>query len=410
MDYPIQNISVKLNPNEENVIIPLEGSNLIIVGNNGAGKTRFLNRIFEWLNIFYSYHDVYCVESIGKQAEIFKKQLKHYKQDDQNYINFEGHYNGEVAKLRRLEELNIIFSSPTLFKREIKQKNVLLKFLQAQRKYESNQSNQLTSIESLFENYKHQNDNNLTEASSYFESFLVSMSNYSLLQKGSDNIDEFKRVDRTIRQIESDMKSLLESEDLKLHYNLSSLRMEILQKGREPLRFQMLPSGFASILAIYAELIMHAELRKINKDDLDGIVIIDEIDAHLHVTLQKKVFNFFAKSFPNIQFIISTHSPFVVQSVSDSVIFNLSTKEIMKDLSLYSYTSIISGLLGEATSSEELNNLLSELDMLSRESRFDDRFHELSAIIEKDLEKMDSKSKSIFMIAQNKFTDWEENE
>lgn len=410
MDYPIQKISVKLHPNEENINIPLEGKNLIIVGDNGAGKTKFLNRIFEWLNIFYSYHDVYCVESIEKQAKLYKEQLNFYNKDDQNYINFERNYNNEMEKLRALDNLNLIFSSATLFKKEITQKKVLLKFLQAHRKYESNQNNQLTSIDSLFDNYKNQNHNNHIDASSYFESFLVSMSNYALLQKGSDNLHEFDRVNRNIRKVESDIKSLLESDDLKLHYNLNSLRMEILQKGREPLKFQMLPSGFASILAIYAELIMHAELRKIDKDSLDGIVIVDEIDAHLHVTLQKKVFNFFAKSFPNIQFIISTHSPFVVQSVSDSVIFNLSTKEIMEDLSLYSYTSIISGLLGESTSSEELNNLLNELDILSRGNNFNERFHELTSIIEKNFEKMDSKSKSIFMIAQNNFTDWEEKQ
>jgi len=410
MDYPIKNISVKLNPNEENVNIPLEGKNLIIVGNNGAGKTKFLNRIFECLNKFYNYHDIYCIENIEKQAGFLKEQLKYHNHDDINYINFERNYNNEIEKLRELHELNITFFSATLFKKEIVQKKLLLKFLQAHRKYESNQDNQLTSIDSLFENYNKQPDNIYNQASNFFESFLVSMSNYALLQKGSDNFDEFNRVNKNILKIESDIKSLLESDDLKLHYNLNSLRMEILQKGREPLKFQMLPSGFASILAIYAELIMHAELRKIDKDNLNGIVIVDEIDAHLHVTLQKKVFNFFANSFPNIQFIISTHSPFVVQSVSDSVIFNLSTKEILKDLSLYSYTSIISGLLGETTSSEELNNLLNELDILSRENNFNDRFHELSSIIEKSFEKMDSKSKSIFMITQNKFTEWEEKE
>jgi len=410
MDYFIKSISVKVNANEENVNILLKGKNLIIVGNNGAGKTKFLNRIFDWLNRFYSYHEVYSVENIEKQAAIYKEQLKYHNKDDQSYTNYERSYNAELEKIKELDELNIIFSSAALFKKEISQKKVLLKFFQAYRKYESNQANQLTSVDSLFENYKNQINNNHNEASSYFESFLVSMSNYSLLQKGSGNLDEFNRVDGNIRKIESDLKSLLESDDLKLHYNLSSLRMEILQKGREPLKFQMLPSGFASILAIYAELIMHAELRKIDKDSLDGIVIIDEIDAHLHVTLQKKVFNFFANSFPKIQFIISTHSPFVVQSVSDSVIFSLSTKEIMEDLSLYSYTSIISGLLGETTSSEELNNLLNELDILSRDNNFNERFHELTSIIEKSFGKMDSKSKSIFMIAQNKFTDWEEKE
>ncbi|HCD6386302.1 TPA: AAA family ATPase, partial [Escherichia coli] len=96
---------------------------------------------------------------------------------------------------------------------------------------------------------------------------------------------------------------------------------------------------------------------KIRKHDMTGIVLIDEIDAHLHVTLQKKVFSFFSSSFPQIQFIVSTHSPFVIQSVSDAIIFNLSTLDQMGDLSLYSYTAIIKGLLGEDVSSDKLNAL-----------------------------------------------------
>lgn len=409
MEHPIESISVKLRSNEENVTIPLGGNNLIVVGDNGAGKTNFLNRIYFWLNRFYQYHDVYCIEVIQKQAENYRQQLSHFNKDSQNYVNYQNNYNNEMEKIRDLEALNVLFSSPTLFKREITHKKLLLKFFQAHRKYESHQANQLTSIDSLFQSYNNNIDNNQQDASNIFESFLVSMSNYALIQKGSENFSEFRRVEKVINLIEEDIRDLLESDDLKLHYNLNTLRMEILKEKREPLGFQMLPSGFASILAIYAELIMHAELRKIEKENLEGIVIIDEIDAHLHVTLQKKVFTFFAKSFPGIQFLISTHSPFVVQSVSDAVIFNLSTKETMKDLSLYSYTSIISGLLGEATSSEELNSLLSEIDMLARNNDFNDRYVELSNILEKNIEKMDAKSKSILLIAQNKFTDWEEN-
>lgn len=408
MEYPIRLISIKLRENEPKVQIQLDGNNLIVVGDNGAGKTRFLNRIYEWLSRFYNHHETYCAENIQKQAEVMKNQLQYHKKDDESYIKFENAYNIEIEKIKELEKLNIVFSSPTLFKKQIDQNKIILRYLQAYRKYESLQGNLLTSIDSLFERYNQQNKHEQVEASSFFECFLVSMSNYSLLQKGSDNLEEFLRVDKVIRKIEGDIRSLLDSDDLKLHYNLKTLRMEILQDGRDALKFQMLPSGFSSILAIYAELIMHAELRQVEKEILDGIVIIDEIDAHLHVTLQKKVFNFFTNSFPNIQFIISTHSPFVVQSVSDSVIFNLSTKEIMHDLSLYSYTAIISGLLGETTSSEELKNLLNELDILSRNNDFNERFNELSSILEKNFEKMDAKSKSIFMIAQNKLTDWEE--
>jgi predicted ATP-binding protein involved in virulence len=47
----------------------------------------------------------------------------------------------------------------------------------------------------------------------------------------------------------------------------------------------------------------------------EGIVIIDEIDLHLHPGLERVVLNRFQDVFPGIQFIISTHSPLVITSM-----------------------------------------------------------------------------------------------
>ena len=46
-----------------------------------------------------------------------------------------------------------------------------------------------------------------------------------------------------------------------------------------------------------------------------GVVMIDEIDLYLHPHWQKHVLQDLCNAFPNIQFIVSTHSPFIVQSL-----------------------------------------------------------------------------------------------
>ncbi len=46
-----------------------------------------------------------------------------------------------------------------------------------------------------------------------------------------------------------------------------------------------------------------------------GVVLIDEIDLYLHPHWQKHVLDDLAKAFPNLQFVVSTHSPFIVQSL-----------------------------------------------------------------------------------------------
>ena len=49
-----------------------------------------------------------------------------------------------------------------------------------------------------------------------------------------------------------------------------------------------------------------------------GTVLIDEIDLHLHPSLQNKVLNLLHKTFPNLQFIVTTHAPMVMTSIESN--------------------------------------------------------------------------------------------
>ena len=55
----------------------------------------------------------------------------------------------------------------------------------------------------------------------------------------------------------------------------------------------------------------------------EGVVIIDEIDAHLHPTWQSRIGHWFCDHFPNVQFIVSTHSPLVCQSAENGSVYLL---------------------------------------------------------------------------------------
>ena len=54
-----------------------------------------------------------------------------------------------------------------------------------------------------------------------------------------------------------------------------------------------------------------------------GVVMIDEVDLYLHPHWQRHVLDDLQKAFPKIQFIVSTHSPFIVQSVDSQNIITL---------------------------------------------------------------------------------------
>ncbi|WP_437761125.1 AAA family ATPase [Sorangium sp. So ce281] len=54
-----------------------------------------------------------------------------------------------------------------------------------------------------------------------------------------------------------------------------------------------------------------------------GVVLIDEIDAHLHPTWQRRVGRWFREHFPRIQFIVTTHSPLICQAAKPGSVFRL---------------------------------------------------------------------------------------
>lgn len=94
-----------------------------------------------------------------------------------------------------------------------------------------------------------------------------------------------------------------------------------------------LSDGYRSVLSMTFELIRQMSLAFDPKDLFseahplqitpEGVVIVDEIDAHLHPTWQRTIGRWLCKHFPNVQFIVSTHSPLVCQSADEGSIFLL---------------------------------------------------------------------------------------
>ena len=75
-------------------------------------------------------------------------------------------------------------------------------------------------------------------------------------------------------------------------------------------------SGEAAMLCLFGELLHQAD--KLGQLLLvSGIVLIDEVDKHLHITLQKEILPKLFSLFPNLQFIVSSHSPFLNMGLAD---------------------------------------------------------------------------------------------
>lgn len=71
-----------------------------------------------------------------------------------------------------------------------------------------------------------------------------------------------------------------------------------------------------------------------NEDSSDFTVVIDEIENHLHPSMQREILPNLINAFPKAQFIISTHSPFVVNSIKDTYVYALKYNEQNRVVSL----------------------------------------------------------------------------
>lgn len=106
-------------------------------------------------------------------------------------------------------------------------------------------------------------------------------------------------------------------------YNRKELVMEF-NDGRK-LPFKYLSDGVRNMLAMVADIafrcaMLNPHLKEDAAEKTTGVVLIDELDLHLHPAWQKKVVKNLKDSFPNIQFIVTTHSPLILSSVQDKVI------------------------------------------------------------------------------------------
>lgn len=88
-----------------------------------------------------------------------------------------------------------------------------------------------------------------------------------------------------------------------------------LKSGKE-IKFDGLPAGYKRLYSIVLDLAYRAYLLNRQADvEPTGLVMIDEIDLHLHPSLETEVVERFTRTFPRMQFIMTSHSPLVVSNL-----------------------------------------------------------------------------------------------
>lgn len=101
----------------------------------------------------------------------------------------------------------------------------------------------------------------------------------------------------------------------------------------EKMDVDMLSDGFKSLFSIIGAIIMRLSIMGGDDENPfymnEAIVLIDEIDCHIHPRWQRNIIPGLKQLFPNCQYIVSTHSPYILESVQEYEILQIGEKRIV---------------------------------------------------------------------------------
>lgn len=202
--------------------------------------------------------------------------------------------------------------------------------------------------------------------------FLSDLKIQEALARNENQYADADKIRTWFDNFEAILRSFFDDQQLKLSFNYRDYTFHIASQGKT-FKFTELSDGFSAVIDIVADLILKMQEKDTLVMDYQkrGIVLIDEIETHLHLQLQKTVLPLLTELFPNIQFIVTTHSPFVLSSLPNATVFDMEHRETIVNLSEYSYQALTEGYFGVSSESDYAKARLAELNDLLQQDNLD---------------------------------------
>lgn len=202
--------------------------------------------------------------------------------------------------------------------------------------------------------------------------FLSDLKIQEALARNENQYADADKIRTWFDNFEAILRSFFDDPQLELSFNYRDYTFHIASQGKS-FKFTELSDGFSAVIDIVADLILKMQEKDTLVMDYQkrGIVLIDEIETHLHLQLQKTVLPLLTKLFPNIQFIVTTHSPFALSSLPNATVFDMEHRETIVNLSEYSYQALTEGYFGVSSESDYAKARLAELNDLLQQDNLD---------------------------------------
>ncbi|MDR0989642.1 MAG: AAA family ATPase [Prevotellaceae bacterium] len=170
------------------------------------------------------------------------------------------------------------------------------------------------------------------------------------------------------------VKKCIDCDDLFFDIKLGELLL-VQRDSHERMPFHLLSDGVRSMLALVMEMafrcyLLNPHFGKEAALKTTGVVLLDEIDLHLHPQWQKKVIGDLRSAFPQLQFIVTTHAPLVIGSLNDGKIFSIKGNDVYDfPLQHGRDANYILNELGVAEMDERIKNDLANYYLLIEEGK-----------------------------------------
>lgn len=168
-----------------------------------------------------------------------------------------------------------------------------------------------------------------------FKQYLVNKKVFQVFDAMDGKTEGAKQQEAFFTKLEDTLAKIFDDPGTKLEFVRENFEFYInLSDGRR-FTFNQLSAGYSAFLSILTELLMRTDLLRKQADDYSydpcGFVLIDEPETHLHLEMQYQILPLLTSLFPNLQFIVATHSSAVASSIKNATVFDLSTGQALGD-------------------------------------------------------------------------------
>jgi len=382
MQFYIKQIQVNqiLHLNGFTISLGNSPKHLLITGQNGSGKTQLIKAIAEHLQLVCRDSTAQRL-SLDNKIDVWTNRLKNVNSEPEKVETKQILNSLTEQKRQYFGKVQVEFNDVLAMTDAYGNNDFILAY------YETFRNPKFEEVHSIEKpDLTRPNDLSRNKVGQFLK-FLADNKVQAALARNEGNLQDAENINNWFNSFRDVLRNLFSDSKLELDFDYTDYSFYINSFGKK-FKFTQLSAGYAAALDIVADLILRMQKpgSLVRAYDKPGIVLIDEPETHLHLALQRQIMPILTKLFPNIQFIVATHSPFILSSLPNAVAYDLEHREELADLTEYSYGALAEGYFGVEMASGDLTARISRLETLVAKENLDSAESEELKDLFKDLE------------------------